>query len=532
MLFCFGGTVEPRWLPRQGVAGTQMPLTAVHQPDAFTRFENVMLARLFRDYKGDAAKPRLDAVYASHAVIEFELDGTIRDANPLFLQTMGYTLEEIRGKKHTIFLDPGAAEQPAYKEFWAELRAGLHRTAEFRRLGKGGREVWIQASYCPVRGSDELPVSVIKFASDITEQKRIAADYAGQLAAIHRTHAVIEFAPDGTILTANGNFLRAMGYTLEEIEGRHHRVFMEPAEAAHPDYAAFWAALGRGEFRAAAFRRIAKGGKPVWIEASYNPVLDPSGRVWKVVKYATDVTAKVEERIARAGDLAEIAAAVAETSREAVGAVETSRSTAANVQAVAEGAEELAASVAEIARQVRDTARATEAAKGEADRATGMVTELVQAAERITEVVKLISAIAGQTNLLALNATIEAARAGDAGKGFAVVAGEVKGLASETAKATGEIATQVGQVQAAVQSAAAAIGLIGGAIDRIDHVSAAIAAAVEKQHGVTRDVSGNMRTAADAVQRVSRTLAAIAQTAGRAEARTRDAASEAHTNAA
>ncbi|UPY36130.1 PAS domain-containing methyl-accepting chemotaxis protein [Sediminicoccus sp. KRV36] len=470
----------------------------------------------------------LSAVMAAHAAISFEPDGTIIEANPLFLEVMGYTLEEVRGRHHGMFLEPGTAESPEYRCFWDELRAGRHQSSQFKRLGKGGREIYIQATYCPVMGAGGQVVRIIKLASDITERSLRAADHDGQVAAIGRAQAVISFTLDAHILDANANFLAATGYGLSEIRGRHHRIFMDPAEAALPAYRQMWEALARGENCRGQFRRLGKGGREIWIEAAYTPILDMTGRPVKIVKYATDITAQMQERQRRVAlgqevdaELNEVGSTVSLTQNRAAEAVGRSRETAMSVQAVAAGAEQLAASVHEISRQIAEASRSTTAATGEADRATRMVTELVTAAEKITQVVRLITDIAGQTNLLALNATIEAARAGDAGKGFAVVASEVKGLAGQTARATEEIAAQVGQVQTAVEGAVAAIASIADAIARIDGITTGIAAAVEQQSGVTRDMSANMQSAAGAVESVNRSLEEIATAAASAEDKTR-----------
>ncbi len=241
--------------------------------------------------KWSIEQAKIDAITRSQAVIEFELDGTILSANPLFLATVGYSLEEIVGKHHRMFVDPAYASSTEYQEFWEALRRGEYRAAEFRRIGKGGKEVWIQASYSPVFDDQGRPVRVIKFASDVTASKLRNADYEGQLMAIDKSQATIEFSLDGTILTANENFLSTLGYTLSEVKGKHHRMFVDPEYANSIDYRTFWENLRNGQFQAAEYKRFGKGNKEVWIQASYNPIFDLNGKPMKVVKYATDITA-------------------------------------------------------------------------------------------------------------------------------------------------------------------------------------------------------------------------------------------------
>ena len=329
------------------------------------------------------------------------------------------------------------------------------------------------------------PYKVVKFATDITDQKLRNADYEGQLKAIHKSQAVIEFNLDGTIITANDNFLKTLGYSLDEIRGKHHRLFVEPQEYRSCTYRAFWEALGRGEYQAAEYKRVGKGGRTIWIQASYNPIHDADGKIMKVVKFATDIAAQVEDRIRRSdlqktidNDLGEITASVATTSERVTSAASASTQASSNMQAVAAGAEELAASVAEISRQSADALAISQQAVTQANETSGIVAGLATAAQKIGDVVKLINSIAEQTNLLALNATIEAARAGEAGRGFAVVASEVKSLASQTAKATEEISGQVAEVQSTTGSAVGHIGLITQTISRINAISAAIAASI------------------------------------------------------
>ncbi|CAM2146854.1 methyl-accepting chemotaxis protein [Pararobbsia alpina] len=241
---------------------------------------------------------QLKAVYTAlhrvQAVIEFNLDGIIVDANANFLATVGYTREEIVGKHHRIFCDPEYAASAAYPAFWAKLRRGEFDAGEYRRLGKDGREIWIQASYNPVFDESGQPTRVIKFATDVTEVKRRQAEFAGKIDAIDKSQAVIEFNLDGTIRHANANFLDVVGYSLDEIVGEHHRIFCTPEYAQSTEYRRFWQKLNRGEFDSNRYMRVGKGGKVVWIQATYNPILDASGRPSKVVKFASDVTAEVE----------------------------------------------------------------------------------------------------------------------------------------------------------------------------------------------------------------------------------------------
>lgn len=234
----------------------------------------------------------LVALNRVQATIEFALDGTILDANDNFLRVVGYTLDEIKGRHHSMFVDDADRHSPEYKDFWARLNRGDFISDEFRRLGKNGREVWIQASYNPLLDQHGRPFKVIKFAVDITAPKQLSADYAGQIQAIHRAQAVIEFSLDGTILNANPNFLQTLGYRLDEIKGKHHSMFVEEATRLSPDYKEFWSRLSRGDFFAGEYKRLAKGNREVWIQATYNPIIGPDGRAYKVVKFATDITAQ------------------------------------------------------------------------------------------------------------------------------------------------------------------------------------------------------------------------------------------------
>ena len=253
-----------------------------------------------------AALAQIEAISKSQAVIEFNLDGTIVTANENFLKTLGYSLSEIQGKHHSMFVEPAMRDSAAYREFWANLNRGQYQAAAFKRIGKGGKEVWIQASYNPMLDRNGRVYKVIKLATDITAEKLGGMEDAGMIAAIGRAQAVIAFNLDGTIVTANENFLKTLGYSLGEIQGKHHSMFVEPATRDSAAYREFWASLNRGEYQAAEYKRIGKGGKEVWILASYNPILDEKGKPFKVVKFATDVS----EQKLRTADLAGQIAAI------------------------------------------------------------------------------------------------------------------------------------------------------------------------------------------------------------------------------
>ena len=237
-----------------------------------------------------------EALDRVQALIEFDMDGKILSANQNFLDTFGYELDEIVGQHHRMFCDPEYAASDDYADFWAKLGRGEYHAAEFKRFGKGGTEVWLRASYNPVLDGKGKPVRVVKFATDITESKRRAAEYAGLIQAINRAQAVIEFNLDGTIRDANDNFMSIFGYTKDEILGKHHRMFCDPGYAESPEYAKFWQALGRGEYISDEFKRLSKDGSEIWLQASYNPIMDVEGRPMKVVKFASDITAEVQKR--------------------------------------------------------------------------------------------------------------------------------------------------------------------------------------------------------------------------------------------
>ena len=445
------------------------------KPFKVVKFATDITARKIKTME-DAGQ--IAAISRAQAVIAFQMDGTIITANDNFLKALGYTLAEIQGKHHSMFVEQAERGSAAYREFWARLNRGENQSAEYKRIGKGGREVWILASYNPVLDEKGKPFRVVKFATDITKTKLATADLAGQIASIGKSQAVIEFNMDGTIIGANQNFLKTVGYSLDEIRGRHHSMFVDPSERDGAAYRDFWAALNRGEYQAAEYKRIGKGAKEIWIQASYNPILDLNGKPFKVVKYATDTTAQV---LVRMGN------------ERVRGMMET----------VAAGAEELNASVREISEAMTKSRETASTAVDRVEAADAQAKRLNEAAQSMSGIVELIGSITGQINLLALNATIESARAGEAGRGFAVVASEVKNLATQAKQATDKIGQEIGNLNGISGDVVAALDSIKQAIQGVSEYVTATAAAVEEQSTVTSEMSSSMQRAAAEAKAIS-----------------------------
>ncbi len=471
-----------------------------------------------------ATSEAIDLVYAT---IQFTPDGFINSANQRFLDTMGYRLDEIVNQHHRIFVDAEERDSLEYRRFWEELSRGIPQTREFKRVSKSGHILWMNASYMPLRDASGQVTGIIKLAQDCTAARIRYVDTLGQVQAISKSQAVIEFNLDGTIIQANDNFLNTLGYSLSEIKGKHHSMFVDDATRTSAAYRLFWEKLNRGDYDSGQYCRRAKDGREIWIQASYNPIFDYSGKPFKIVKYATDITRMIEliKELTEAANLltisaSELSSAATDMSRnsirtneEAEAAAVTSERVAKGVEEVATNTEEMQASIKEIARNANEASNMSSETKRQAISTNETIQKLGESSQEIGNVIKVISSIAQQTNLLALNATIEAARAGDAGRGFAVVANEVKELAKQTAKATEEITTKVGAIQADSSDAVKAISSIGQSIEKLNAIAGAIAASVEEQSATTTEVARVVRESNSGVQGITDNVRSVSQAA-------------------
>ncbi|WEK28656.1 MAG: PAS domain-containing methyl-accepting chemotaxis protein [Candidatus Pseudomonas phytovorans] len=434
--------------------------------DFHRKSDLVEIQRSHQALAGSQAK--LAAISRSMAMIEFAPDGTILDANERFCQAMGYSADELRGKHHRLFCEPGYAQSAEYQQLWRELAQGKAISGTFERLDKAGREVWLEASYMPVLDEQRQVTSVIKVAADISQRVVQEHESESLLKAISRSMAVIEFTPQGRVIKANQNFLDTMGYRQEEVVGRHHGLFCLPHERESAEYREFWASLNRGEYHSHRFERINKQGQMVYLEASYNPIFDSRGRLYKVVKFASDITRQVSTQ---------------QTAADAAHA--SSMQTDACARKGTEVVQQTVQVIEQISQELNDAARSIDAVSKQSD--------------VIAQIVLTIRGIADQTNLLALNAAIEAARAGDHGRGFAVVADEVRNLAARTSKATLEIVDVVRQNH---DLSLLAVASMQSSLTRTGH-----GVALANEAGtVIMEIQQGSRHVVDAISQISSTL--------------------------
>ena len=431
------------------------------KPFKVVKFATDITAEKMRNANFEGRNQAVDRV---QAVIEFDLHGKVLSANENFLAVMGYTLDEVRGQHHRMFCDPAFIHSPEYVAFWERLGRGEFNAGEYRRVTKSGKEVWILASYNPIFDADGKPVKVVKFATDITQQKMRSTETKGKLDALGRSQAVIEFDMRGNIISANENFLRTMGYVEDEVIGQHHSMFCEGDLVKSAEYRNFWANLGQGEFQSGRFKRVGKHGAEIWIVATYNPILDINGKAYKVVKFAMDVTEQVKREDMVTQKVKAISGVLGELTLSIAGIAQGSRHSAG------------------LAGQTQ-----SEAADGSKllARSKDAILAIQQSSGAVHEIIDTISDIAGQTHLLAFNAAIEAARAGEHGYGFSVVANEVRKLAEKSALATREIAKLINETVNRVGEGTRLSGDVEAAFERIVQSVAKTSASIDQIHAST-----------------------------------------------
>lgn len=518
---------------RLGKNGKEVWIMATYNPVMGADGKPAKVIKLATDISEAKAelKVRTDIMNLTSIVSEANLRGDIMSTNDKFIQVSKYSREELIGKGHNTTRHPDMPKE-VFREMWATIGKGKIFRGVVKNRAKDGTPYYVDAVIAPIMGDNGKPKKYLGVRYDITEMEIERQNMRGIIRAIDASYGYIEFDTNGNILSCNKNFQAAMGYTEDDVKGKHHRMFCDSTYTGSPDYAQFWADLRGGKAQAGIFKRFTRAGKEIFLQAVYSPVTDETGRVVKVIKIATDVTdqqtmiASIQETATTlASASAELTATATEmsdtaskTSRESLSAASAAEEVSSGVQTVATNIEEMVASIKEIGLSTSESARMAKTTLAKAQESNAIVSKLGTSSQEIGNVIKVINSIAQQTNLLALNATIEAARAGEAGKGFAVVANEVKELAKQTAKATDDIAHKVGAIQSDTQNAVEAIAGISQAVDKLNGLSGVIATAVEEQTATTNEISRVVVESKKGVESIASTVKVVSMAANASSA--------------